>query len=443
MIFAALFVIFCCVCTLFAFTRHPIWGLYFYLAATFVFPPGRWWGYVFGGLRWSLLAAVVTALAILLHRNKLLAKPVWIGSAPAIVIATYAVWMWVQTPWAQDLSDHLEGSIRFAKYVLAFWFVYRIADTREHARDVLFAHMLGCALLGVFAYSMGRDGDRLDGVGGPGIDDGNTLGMYFATGAIVALGLILTQTGWRRWLSLVCVAIILEGLVLTNTRGAFLGLVAGAMALMLLKSKSHRRMFWALATVGLLGLASITDQKFIDRMWTIRDATSESENADASARSRMIVAQAQWRMFLDYPMGTGHRGTAALSARYIDERWLTKDATGESARSSHNTFLTALVEQGIPGALMFIWLSLWTVITVLRSRWNERMQGDADSTTLIAAIAAALAAVFVAGNTADFLMAEVQFWLFAALVSLLQFAAAERQTTSGVADATFASRSTA
>jgi O-antigen ligase len=136
-------------------------------------------------------------------------------------------------------------------------------------------------------------------------------------------------------------------------------------------------------------------------------------------------------------MGTGHRGTAALSARYLDKRWLTKDSSGVEARSSHNTFMTTLVEQGIPGAMLFIWLTLWTVAK-LRVRRLEVHHGDPVLTTLVATIAGALAVVFVAGNTADFLLAEVQFWLFATLVSLLHIATTSSTGKQHVARSTMA-----
>jgi O-antigen ligase len=241
------------------------------------------------------------------------------------------------------------------------------------------------------------------------MDDSNTLGMYLATGALTALGLLLTQSGWRRWVSLGAGAVIMNGLVLTNTRGAFLGLVAGALVFAVCKARAHRRMFWAVAVVALLGLAVIADQKFIERMASISESTVDSEDVDQSARSRMFIMSAQWQMFLQYPMGIGHRGTAVLSPLYLEDRWLTGSADGDRARSSHNTFMTALVEQGIPGGLMFIWLSLWTVGALLRLRSLQVKHGDAE------------VSVFIAGNTADFLMAEVQFWIFAAFVSLLQF----------------------
>ena len=421
MISAGLFVVFAVVCTVLGFLRHPIYAFYFYLGSMYVFPPARWWSYMLPDLRWALLAAAITALAIVVRRDKLTAKPAWILCVPAVVMTLYATWMWIQLPWALDTETHLDGSVRFVKYILTFWFVYRIADTKERVRDVLFAHMLGCALLGLLAHTMGRSGDRLDGVGGPGIDDANTLGMYLATGALTALGLLLTQRGWRRWVSLAAGAMILEGLVLTNTRGAFLGLVGGTLVFLVFKAREHRRLFWGVALVGLLGMAVIIDQKFVDRMLSIRDSTADTEDVDQSARSRLVLMRAQWEMFLAYPMGSGHRGTAALSRRYLDDRWLTtSDVEEERARSSHNTFMTTLVEQGVPGALMFIWLSIWTLRALVRLRSFARSHGDPELTTLGATVGAVLGVVFVSGSTADFLMAEVQFWMFALLVTLLQ-----------------------
>jgi O-antigen ligase len=427
MYFAATFLIFCAACTVLAFVRHPIYGIYFYLAATYVFPPARWWGYMFGETRWSLIAAVVTVFAVLFNRGKLLSKPVWLTSVPAVVFALYAAWMWIQLPWALTPEVHIQASVQYLKYLVAFWFIYRIVDTKERARDLLLAHLLGCGLLGLYAYNTGRTvGDRLDGVGGPGIDDANTLGMYFATGAIVGLGLILSQSGWRRWLSLGCIVIVLEGLVLTNTRGAFLGLVAGGLVLTLFKAQMHRRLFWILAVVGLIGVASIVDQKFIDRMWSIEKIAANDDDADSSARSRVFILKAQVEMFFDHPMGGGHRATEVLSARYLDRKWLTGRPNEEGARSSHNTFMTALVEQGIPGAVLFIWLTLWTPLAMLHLRRLHVYHGDSTLTTLAAAIVGALTVIFFAGNTTDFLLVEVQFWLFATLAAILHIATMAR-----------------
>jgi hypothetical protein len=69
--------------------------------------------------------------------------------------------------------------------LIAFYLFYRVATTFNDTTDMLIAHVLGCMFLGMVAHFVGRDmGDRLDGVGGPGIDDANALGMYFATALV-------------------------------------------------------------------------------------------------------------------------------------------------------------------------------------------------------------------------------------------------------------------
>src|SRR5205085_5087735 len=125
--------------------------------------------------------------------------------------------------------DHLQGSTIFAKSLLTFWMVYRIVDSKEKLRNLLFALVLGCTVLGIYAQFTGRDGNRLDGVGGPGIDDANSLGMYLACGAVMAVGLVLSQRGWLRYAALAALVIIFNGVVLANSRGSVIGLGAGCL----------------------------------------------------------------------------------------------------------------------------------------------------------------------------------------------------------------------
>jgi O-antigen ligase len=171
-------------------------------------------------------------------------------------------------------------------------------------------------------------------------------------------------------------------------------------------------------------MAAVVDKKFIDRMFTIGDVVEVSEDADASARSRLAIYEAQVRMALDHPFGAGHRGTATLSPQYIEQRWLTTAQSGDSGeaqRSSHNTFMSTLVEQGFVGAMLFIALLLWLCMTILRlRRMVARRDVNPTVATLAGSIAGALMVVIFAGTATDYLLAEVQFWLFAALVSACQ-----------------------
>jgi O-antigen ligase len=435
MFFAAAFTLFCLACTVLAFTRHPIYGMYFYIATTYVFPPGRWWGYIFHDFRWAFFAAAVTTLAIVLKRDKLKAKPLWIAQGPALILGLYAIWMWLQVPLALDVDDHIRGSTGFLKCLFALWLVYRVADTKEGVKNLMLAHVLGCALLGIYALSVGRTAGRLDGVGGPDLDDSNTLGMYMATGAVCAIGLALSHGGWRRYAAAASLPLIVNCFVLANSRGPFLGLAAGMLVLAFCIARRHRRLFWAFCLVGVLGLTVVVDKVFVDRMFTIEDVASQEESADPSARSRVAIAQAQLQMFLDHPMGIGWRGTVVLSPQYLDPKWLTISEDGSASRSSHNTFLTALTEQGIFGAFIYGSLVIWVVAAALRSRRFSRTDRDPELATLIAALSGAVMVVLVAGTSADYLTKEVQFWLYALLVSGFWLSSIEEPERSPVASA--------
>ncbi len=401
--------------------RHPVFGLYAYMAVFYVHPPSRWWAQSLPDLRWALLAAVVTLLALLIHRKKLSSGPTWITTPPAILLACYAAWLWIQNFWALDSTAHYEASVQFTKYLIAFYFIYRLIDSRERLRDFLMVHVAGCAYLGILAfYSTNFSDGRVNGVGGPGIDDANSLAMFLGTGAIAGAALILSQTGWRRYFSVGAMAFIMNGVVLASSRGALLGLAAAGLVLVLLKSPGHRRLFWALAAVGVLAVGSLMDQRFIDRMFTITAAVEHDNEIDASAETRFVLYEAQVKMFMAYPLGAGHKGTAVLSPLYMDEKWMTRDASGlpsSLARSSHNTFLTTLVEQGVPGSVLFLCLVGWVLGSLIRVRnWHQQAVEPAQ-VTMVAALCAAIFLILVAGLTTDYLMAEIQFWLLAALAA--------------------------
>jgi len=68
----------------------------------------------------------------------------------------------------------------------------------------------------------------------------------------------------------------------------------------------------------------------------------------------------------------------------------------------------------------------WILAAMVRVRRLNKRAVDPALITLSASMCGALVVVMVAGNTADYLMAEVQFWLYAALVSALQFGESAR-----------------
>jgi O-antigen ligase len=235
---------------------------------------------------------------------------------------------------------------------------------------------------------------------------------------------MLGGRGWVRWVCFGAMPFLLNTIVLSGSRGAFLALFGTGLALWYLKPRKHRKLFYAFAVLGVILFGMLASSVFITRMDTIGAAAEQSSDADRSAASRLIIIKAQWEMAKKYPFGAGHRGTAVLSTQYLDEIYLSHSVVNgrlvAGQRSSHNTFMSALVEQGIPGAIMWGWLWLWIALALRRSKEREIDDAASQRVTLAAAIGGGLAMVFVAGLFVDYIKAEVQLWLVVLLAVILQ-----------------------
>lgn len=413
---------------LLALFRNPLYGLYAYTAVFYLHPPDRWWGADLPDLRWSLVAAIVTLIAtIRLPADP--ERPAWTSYGAARILLMLTAWVWVQNLWALSAEEHLDLSILFTKYVLLFYLMYRLLDNEEKIRNLMLVHVAGCLFLG-WLVLMAPEGGRLEGVGGPGIDESNALGMQLATGAIVAGVLLVWGKPVVRLLALASGPLILNGIIQTGSRGAFLAMVCGGLALIYLSPKGFRKYWYAFGIIALVALLRLAPEHYWERMDTIFDPTRQEADVDQSTETRFVLLNAQWDMFLEYPAGTGHRGTAVLSPRYLGVEHLTRSHPDDfGARSSHNTLMTALTEQGIPGIILYLGLLLW-IFRTCRNIKAKDAPGDPELGLYMAAAGASLMVVITAGMFTDYYKAEVFLWytsILAALSALSQKSARERE----------------
>lgn len=400
---------------------RPIYGLYLYLAVFYLDPPSRWWGVGLPSDRWSLIAAAVTLLALFIHKGSVKRDDFWLKSGVAKILVIYTAWMWIQLPWVVSPLQ-LEGTILYSKYTLLFYLMYRLIDTEDDFAHFCLAHVLGCAFLGWLIY-LAPDAGRLESVGGPGIGNANTLGMHLATGLITGGLLLFAQGGWKRWLIVGVIPLIVNGLFQTETRGAFIGLFLGGLATIYLKPKSIRKRFYALAVLGIVGALSFANEALITRLSTVQAAVDESAEWDNSAKIRVELAAAQLEMFVDYPLGAGHQGTAILSPRYMDRAYLVSSV---NARASHNTILTVLVDQGIPGIVLFVILAILIVKMLRRLKFLDRTGLPDRQGVFRAMVGGVLCTIIGAGMFAQYFKAEVLIWSLALLAILWRFSGESR-----------------
>lgn len=396
--------------------RNPVFGFYTYMLAFYGHPPSRWWGSWLPDLRWSLLAAIVTLIGL----SRLPHPPGqarWYQNPFAKCLIAYVIILWMQVPLAIT-PNHMEGTILFTKYLVLFYIIQRLIVDQRMLEHFAIAHVLGCGYFGYLAIASDAGG-RLEGVGGPGVNDANTLGMHMATGIAFAAALLLRGSRNARIVAFLCAPLILNCIILTQSRGAFLGLVVAGAALMWLKPPQVRKLFWRYAALGILAFLLLAHDFFYERVLGTFDSVVEegTEQLDNSALSRFAIIEAQWNMFLDHPFGGGFDTTTWLSDSYIDVRWHAK----EGGRSSHNTFMSVLVDQGIPGLILFVIVVLSTAFAMRRLRRMDRLGLPPEIGIYRAATGAALACTLISGIFTNYLKAEVQIWCLALIPILLRF----------------------
>jgi len=365
----------------------------------------------------------------------------WLHRFPVKVFAAYLSWMVIQIPWANPM--HWQVLILFAKYLILLYLMLRLLQTEHELWHFALAHVIGCAYFGYLAYEAVAGG-RLESVGGPGIKDANTLGMQLATGLVMATAILIKRHGPVRWITLVSIPFIVNGVVQTESRGAFVALVASGLVFLSLTPKPKRKLSYTLAAIAVVIFLFKAPDTFWSRMQSLTLLGSGSQQLDTSAQSRSVIVKAQFRMFLDYPFGIGSRGTDWLSPRYLATKWLTVKrglaVTVYGSRASHTTFMAVLVDQGIPGAIMYFLIVGWSVRALRRLNRLDQNGLPIELGMLRAGIGSGLAVVFVAGFATNYIRAEVQFWLLALLIASIPIMKArvtailDRDRTGGTVD---------
>jgi putative inorganic carbon (HCO3(-)) transporter len=172
---------------------------------------------------------------------------------------------------------------------------------------------------------------------------------------VLSLGMSLaTPSRWRLLAALTSI-VAAVGLIITYSRGAWLG---GIAAIAVFLALTRLRFAAAVASAVLLAttagamLAGVDVSSLIYRL--------DSTFSVAANQVRVILARAAIAIFLDHPV----LGTGMNTFSLVHPRYLSPDATSWSF--AHNIFLNMAAEGGAIGLVTF----LAVVLTGLRSGWR-------------------------------------------------------------------------
>ncbi len=411
---AAFVLVFAIGCVL-AFVRHPIFGTLTYVATLFLNPQMRWWGQgPLVDVRWALVSALVTAAALIIRRRRLAPGAPVMSQGAMILMLGMTLWMAVQSAWAIDSTEHQGLLWYYVKFVVAMVLIDKSVDTERHVKYFLWAYVLGCFYFGWIAFTS-YEGGRFEGFGGAGLDEAN-VGALTIVGGIFAASSLFLAGKWRERAALfLIIPFLMNGLVTTVSRSGFLAIAAGGLIFNHFTPGKSRKQVRVLSMLAIVLFLIVAGPFYWQRIHSLEYAGEQVEGIDTGS-ARLEIIAAQWRMFKDHPFGCGAMCTAILSPNYMSEHLLA--SYGQSrVRSSHNTFMSFLVEQGLPGALIYLAM-LWWIGKRLLALGRAYRSADGFLPTAVPAVAAILGAITIADLFVSYTKFEPRIWFIAVLMAL-------------------------
>jgi O-antigen ligase len=303
--------------------------------------------------RWAGFTEVGIAIALL----GLIIRPQNLGfPAPAGWALAFLLWALVTSFFALSPETARAELLERLKSLIIFFVVINVLRTPRQLRFyillVLVAFMIYPARGALQNYVTGNTTfGRV--IWNKIYSNPNDLGAMtlLMTGLALAIATVRTERRRVRWAVGLCVPVMIAIMLLTQSRGVFIGLIVGFAPALLAQIRKRPSIavpvIIAVVVAGVLLPAAVTH-----RLGGITKLTSSETIAEAdpegSAEQRLEISKVAWRIFTDHPLiGVGIGCYADANERY-------SAALGK--RDAHDTYLTLAAELGLPGLLL--WLGL-------------------------------------------------------------------------------------
>jgi O-antigen ligase/polysaccharide polymerase Wzy-like membrane protein len=400
---------------LLSFTR-PVWAVGFYMQTVFAAPHLWWWGRDIPQARYSLWAGVVLLLAVAFNRAQSLDENtrertiVQVAAIAMVLNATFVHFFLATRP-----QISIDTYVELLKYVLLFFIMGASIRNRKDFRFALVAIALGATYIG-FEVTINDRGDfsgsRLEGVGAPAAQNANSLADLMLISLPLAGSLFLYQSPVAKVMALVGAPLILNVLLLCNSRGAFLGLFGAAMSFLLVaKGPTRKKALGTLALGAVVLYFLLGDPEIFSRFTSTFVGSEERDN---SAASRLDFWRAGLLMLADYPLGDGGGAFKFVhGANYLSV------ATGDDdpeSRSLHNGYLTEATDWGVQGLILKLLFVGGALLAAYRTTNRARLEGRIDDSLIGICVIVTGAALMIHCLFGSFLSNEWTYWITAILV---------------------------
>ena len=398
--------------------QRAAYGVALYLFTFFVNPTFWPWGEPIENIRWNLLAALILLIGVALQGSRSdRAKPE--GMAWSTAVGFAAVLMMVNAiavhvTLAPKPRVSIVLLILLIKYVILYFTMTAAIRKKEDLRLVVWSVVLCASYIGYQATinNAGRiQGGRLENIGAAGVQNANELASLLL--AVVPLGGYLFLTGTRREkiLAALTTPLVLNVILLCNSRGALLALILAAITIVAMAPKGARRKVLKGLGLGAVALVLLLrDPEIVERFLTV---FVDAEERDSSAKARMLIWTGALMQIRDYPFGAGGESFSWV----FGDKYLPEAGLASGGRAVHNGYLNEATNWGIQGLflrLLFYGLGLLAVRQMTR---RCAKAGDVDGALLGVCLISATIAVLVSAVFGDYLDDDWGIWMVALMVS--------------------------
>ncbi|MFB3814502.1 MAG: O-antigen ligase family protein [Terriglobales bacterium] len=245
-------------------------------------------------------------------------------------------------------------------------------NTRDDVLFVVRWVMIGIVVESLIVLALAAAGDALNlpvlrtrvdeglRIGGT-VGSPNNAGTYFAVFFALALSLSLSAVDKRtKRLALATTALAGIGLLLTFSRGAWVGCGASMLVFVVARSRTRSKRF-----MGLIGLAVVTLACLSFSNPVSNRLLREDQGA---ARARLPLMALAGHIILDHPVF----GVGANNFTEVIPNYLTRAFAGEWVYAVHNKFLLIWSESGTFALLAYVLF----LLTTMREAWRCWRAGD-------------------------------------------------------------------
>lgn len=401
---------------------NPLFGALGYLLEYYMRPELKWWGHDLPALRYNLIISVVLGVTFLIRRGSLRelggvpkAPRKWLlGLAAVMLIVTATVAVSRPVSW--------DWTVQWFKIAVVFpLLVTGVVRTTTGFDWFVMTNMLGASWWGYNAWTNPRRANgRLLEIGSGDSFNDNSAAAHLLTVLAFAVVYLLTEKDKRkRALAAVATIFVVNTLVLCNSRGATVALIATLGASFLLIRSGYRVRLVGTGVAMIALVLTMADPQFLTRQ-----QTTTNYEQDSSAEQRLESWQAGFRMVRDHPLGVGGRGFHLLSPQYIPS--IVESHNGD-LRAPHNTWVMVSTEWGVAGLICFIGIYGSAFLLLQRVKRRATHQGFYYWRAL--AIQLAIVATLVAGAFTDRLYGESGYWMVGLACALYRLQAADAADT--------------